>query len=102
MIQDYWRSAPGWIKNKYAITLAAFFIWLVFFDQNDLWNQYKLKRELRNLEQDKAYYQEQIELTRNDLENLLNDNEKLERYAREKYLMKKNNEEIFVIVKEDE
>lgn len=63
-------------------------------------NQYKLKSQLNNLNKEKSYYEEQIRTTNQELQNLLNDNEKLERFARERYLMKRNNEEIFVIVSE--
>lgn len=101
MIREWWHKLPDWAKNKYSITLLVFFTWLFFFDQNDLITQYKFKSELSKLHKQKEYYKEQIELTRKDLENLLNDNEKLERFAREKYLMKKNDEDIFVIVVED-
>ena len=74
---------------------------MAFFDQHNLVNQLKLKRELYQLEKDKRYYTEEIVTIREDLEELLSDNSKLEKYAREKYFMKKPNEEIFVFVEED-
>lgn len=74
---------------------------MLFFDQNDIITQVKLKSELYKINKEKNYYQEQILETQEDLENLLNDNNKLEKFAREKYLMKKDNEDIFVIVVED-
>ena len=101
MIKEWYNKLPDWAKNKYSITLLIFFTWLFFFDQNDLVTQYKFKSELSKLHKQKTYYKEQIEITRKDLENLLNDNEKLERFAREKYLMKKKDEDIFVIVVND-
>lgn len=101
MIKEWYSKLPDWAKNKYSITLLIFFTWLFFFDQNDLITQYKFKSELGKLRKQKTYYKKQIEVTRKDLENLLNDNEKLERFAREKYLMKKKDEDIFVIVIND-
>lgn len=63
---------------------------------------FKLKNELNTIRSEKEYFQEKITETRADLDNLLNDNEKLEKFAREKYLMKNDNEEIFVITVESE
>ncbi len=101
MIQKFWSKIPSFLKNKYAVTIGIFFVWMLFFDQNDIITQVKLKSELYKINKEKNYYQEQILETQEDLENLLNDNNKLEKFAREKYLMKKDNEDIFVIVVED-
>ena len=94
------NNTPSFIKNKYFITTLIFAIWMLVFDQNDFISQLKLQRELFNLEDDKTYFLNEIEKTRNDLDELMSDNEKLEKFAREKYLMRKPNEEVFVIVKE--
>jgi cell division protein FtsB len=69
-----------------------------FFDQNDFISLYQIKKELRELETNKTYYRHQIKETEKDLTDLLTNDDNLERYAREKYLMKKDNEDIFVIV----
>ena len=63
---------------------------------------YKLKSELKTISQEKEYFEDKIEETKGDLDNLLNDQGKLEKFAREKYLMKNANEDIFVIVVEDD
>jgi hypothetical protein len=97
MIKVYWEKVPVWIKNRYSITVIVFTIWMLFFDSNDAFMLYKLKNELGTIQSEKEYFQGQIEETKSDLDNLLNDNKKLEKFAREKYLMKNNNEEIFVI-----
>lgn len=91
---------PKWLKNKYAITLIAFVIWMLFFDPNDFFSQVELRSELTKLEQNKVYYQKEIEATNKSLQELLSNDEKLEKFAREKYYMKKENEEIFVFVEE--
>jgi cell division protein FtsB len=101
MLKQYWEKIPNWLKNRYAITSIAFVIWMLFFDSNDAFMLYKLRRELSQIRSEKEYYQERIEETRIDLENLLNDNQKLEKFAREKYLMKNPDEDIFVIVVKD-
>jgi len=102
MLKSWWNSVPDFLKNRYVITAFLFLLWMLFFDQNDIISQVKLKNQLHQLDKDKAYYLEQIDVTQSELENLLNDNEKLERFAREKYLMKKPNEDLFVIVYEED
>ena len=73
---------------------------MIFFDQYNVIYQLELRSELNELRDSKDWYKEQIDKTRADLDELLTDNKKLEKFAREKYLMKKPDEEIFVIVKE--
>ncbi|MFM9008448.1 MAG: FtsB family cell division protein [Bacteroidota bacterium] len=90
---------PAWLKNKYALTFIAFLIWMAFFDRNDFIVQYRYRSELKALEADKAYFTEQIAQNKRDMEDLMSDPEHLEKYAREKYLMKKDNEDIFLIEK---
>lgn len=102
MIKQYWDKIPDWGKNRYTLTIAALIIWMLFFDSHDVFMMYKLRQELNTINQEKEYFQNEIKTTRADLDNLLNDNDKIERYAREKYLMKNANEDIFVITTEEE
>lgn len=95
-MKKYWP----YIKNKYILTSIAVFVWLFFFDQNNFIRHYEFKQEINQLEEDKDFYEQEVVYTRDELEALLHDPVKLEKYAREKYLMKKENEEIFVFVKE--
>ncbi len=99
-IVAYWENLPKWLKNKYTYVTLGFIVYLFFFDQHNLISQYKLRAELYELQQSQQWYLEQIDQTRSDLDELLTNDEKLEKFAREKYLMKKDNEEIFVIVRE--
>lgn len=101
MIKKYWNSLPPLVKNKYVITTFGFVIWVAFFDQHNLINQIELRAELYQLDTDKEYYQSEIVRIREDLDELLSDNDKLEKFAREKYFMKRKNEEIFVFTEED-
>lgn len=91
-----------YILNKYFITGLAFVVWMVFFDQESFIDQFRLSRTLKNLESQKTYYQEEIEKTRGAINVLETDTAHLEKYAREKYFMKKDNEEVFVIIEEEE
>jgi len=81
---------------------AFFIIWITFFDSNDLYSQYRLVQKLDNINSDKAYYLEKIEEVKNDRKELLNDPHLLEKFAREKYLMKKPTEDLYVIVETEE
>jgi cell division protein FtsB len=79
---------------------VIFLGWLLFFDSNDLYNQYKLTKKRRDLEAQKVYYANKIVEVQKDREELFSNPELLEKFAREKYLMKKPTEDIYVIVKE--
>jgi len=88
---------PSWLKNKYFLSFAAFAAIMLFFDKNDIFTQSERVKELRDLRQSKAYYQTQIAAETKELEQLKSDPATLEKYAREKYMMKRDNEELFII-----
>lgn len=88
---------PAWLRNKYGLTLLIFTVWLAFFDHNDLLTQIERTSELRKLEKSKAYYTGQIEAIRTELAELDNDPASLEKAAREKFLMKRDSEDVFII-----
>lgn len=85
------------IRNKYLLTLIIFILWIAFFDTNNLVDRFGDINALKQLEKDKLYYQESIEQDRKRIEELKTDKENLEKFAREQYLMKKKNEDIFYI-----
>lgn len=88
-------------KNFYIITGILFLFWMLFLDSNDLYTQYKLRNQLNSLENEREFYQKKIEEVNREREQLLTDSEALERFAREKYLMKKDSEDLYVIVEEN-
>jgi len=92
---------PPIFKNYYFLIGVFFLFWIVFIDSNDLISQFKLSNKLDNLEDEKEYFQEKIEEVKKDREELMSDEELLEKFAREKYLMKKPTEDIFVVVEEE-
>ena len=81
---------------------AFFLIWLTFFDSNDLYSQYNLVQKVNTLNADKEYYVEKIEEVKEDREELLSNPDLLEKFAREKYLMKKQTEDLYVVVEAEE
>jgi cell division protein FtsB len=99
----YWeqsRNTPAGkaLRNKFVITALAFFVWLLLFDQNNLAERRKSTSEFNQLLQEKGYYVQKIEEDRNRINELKTNTENLEKFAREQYLMKKDNEDIFIIV----
>jgi cell division protein DivIC len=93
---------PGWLKNKYFIALAAFAVIMLFLDKNDIFSNMARNRELQELEQSKEYFTKQIASERKELEALKSNPATLERYAREKYLMKGDNEDLFLLPEKPE
>lgn len=96
-----WKKILPFIKNKFILTILIFLIWILFFDRNNLIDRVKELRHLNQLEKDKKYYIERIDKDSKRLEQLKTNNKNLEKFAREQYLMKKDNEDIFVVVEED-
>lgn len=88
------------LKNKYLITILSFLVWLVFFDKNDFFSQFEYRQKLHKLELDKKYYLDEIIKNHTDMVELMTNPENIEKFAREKYLMKKDNEDVFVIIDE--
>ncbi|WP_096428343.1 FtsB family cell division protein [Labilibaculum antarcticum] len=88
------------IRNKYVITFVGFYFWLFFFDQRSVWERMEHENKIESLEKEKAYFIEKIETDKNRIDELKTNRENLEKFAREQYLMKKDNEDIFIMIKE--
>lgn len=84
--------------NKYLLTGVGFAVWILFFDNRDfVTSHFREKGELQKLQESKKYYEQQIAATKQELEQLKSNPAVLEKYARERYLMKRDNEDLFVI-----
>lgn len=90
------------IKNKFFLATVAFVIWMMFFDRNDLFSQYEYRQQLGKLKQEQQFYKTETDKVNKDLDELTSDKAKLEKFAREKYLMKRPGEDLFVLVPEAE
>lgn len=91
-----WILVLPLLKNKYTLTFIVFLGWVFFFDQNNLMDQYKNLGYYHQLEKDKIYYTNKIK--EDSIQLLLRaDDENLERFAREQYRMKKDDEDIILI-----
>ena len=91
---------PGLLKNFYFLSGILFLIFMFFISDSNLIRQYRLTKKLRTLEHEKSYYTVKIKEVEKDRSELMSDEALLENFAREKYLMKKKNEDIYVIVEE--
>jgi cell division protein FtsB len=94
------KRAVDLLKNKFFLVAVLFVVWMLFFDKNDLYSQYEQRQQLSKLEQERDFYTKETAQVSKDLDELTSNPAKLEKFAREKYLMKKANEDVFVIVKE--
>lgn len=94
------KKLPPALRNFYIVTGLCFFIWMLFLDSNDLISRFKMSNKIRSLENEKEFYQEKIAEVEKDRKELMTNKELLEKFAREKYLMKKETEDIFIIQEE--
>jgi cell division protein FtsB len=102
MLKEYYDKLPSILKNKFVLVTLALLIWVAFFDSNNWIKQARLQSEIDDLEEQKEYYLKEIEKDSIALFDLTNNTETQEKFAREKYLMKKENEDIIVIINDDE
>ena len=93
------KQKKTWFKivsNKYLLISLLFAVWMVFLDNYSYMDQRQLNKQMKELQDNKKYYQDEI---RKDKENikLLKNQDQVEKYAREKYYMKRENEDIYII-----
>lgn len=84
------------------IASLIFLTYLMFIDQFNFRAQYKLMSELNHLEEEKDFYKSELRKDSTTYHSLFNNNENIEKFARERFMMKKPNEDIFLIVREEE
>ncbi|MAV65737.1 MAG: septum formation initiator [Bacteroidetes bacterium MED-G13] len=84
------------LKKTYVIIILFFVIWMTFFDTNSLLMHFELNQKIKKLKNQKIYYQNEIKKDRTSINEIESDSG-IEKYAREKLFMKKENEEIFLI-----
>ena len=84
------------IKSTSGIIIILFIVWMIFFDSNSILIHSELNNDIEELNEQKSYYENEIKKDNIELEMIQSDSG-LEKYAREKLFMKKENEEIFLI-----
>ncbi|MGI9138962.1 MAG: FtsB family cell division protein [Sediminibacterium sp.] len=90
------KKITPFIANRYFVVAVGFFIWMLFFDQRDFFQQRERTAELKKVEAAKKYYQEEIDKTKQQLKNLQNNPASVEKYARERYLLRREGEEVYL------
>ena len=84
------------VKNKYFIVTVVLISWLFYFDKNDVFTQFELVQKCNKLNAERDYYIAEIEKNKMEINELQHNSKSLETFAREKYLMKKDDEYVFV------
>ena len=102
LFKRYYEQIPAFLKNKYVLVGSIVFLWVAFFDSHNLVKQSKLKGEIENLEEKRNYYETEIQKDSIALHELTTNPKTQEKFAREKYFMKKDNEDVIVIIEENE
>jgi len=92
---------PKPFRNFYFLTAFFFLVWMIALDSNNFVTRYQLSSKLGTLENEREYYEEKIKEVEKDRDELFGDRESLEKFAREKYLMKKETEDIFIVEEKD-
>lgn len=100
-IKKKWQSVPAWIKSPYLLAALLFGSWMLLLDENNMVNQYRKWKQLHDLREKQNFYTENITKTQQELNELKNNPATQEKFAREHYYMKKDNEDVFVVVKTD-
>jgi len=89
------------LGNRYVIVLVFFVVWMSFLDTTSYIEHRVLNKELDELEDNKKYYQDEIKKDEENIKHLKNPDQ-IEKYAREKYYMKRDSEDIYIIEFEEE
>jgi cell division protein FtsB len=92
-------TLPAWIKNKYLLAGALFLSWMFFFSDKDILSVLEKRKKLNELINSEIRLSENINSAKLEQRQLQTDVETIEQYARERYLMKKENEDLFVVKK---
>ena len=91
------KNIRHYLLNKYTFVLLIFFLYLTFFDDHNLIKRHKTAQEIKKLEQEYQYYSDEIKSNKDKIYRLNHDTTYLEKFAREKYYMKKDHEDVFIL-----
>src|SRR4028119_1141121 len=97
-LSDLLARVPRFLRSFYFYTGLSFLVWMFVFDANDFVKQYDMYAKRQELKTEKQYYLDNIEVVKKERAELLSSPELLEKFAREKYIMKRPGEDVFVLV----
>ena len=92
----------SFLRNKYLLTLTCFIVWMLFFDRNDFFSQMERRHNLQEIEDNKAYFAQKITESKKFSKDIQTNAAAIEKFAREKYLMKRENEDLFLVKKAEQ
>ncbi len=101
MNKKFWHILWKVVGNKYFLGLVVFAVWIIFFDQNNLIDRNETRKRLNQLKQDTMFYRDKIREEKEKINQLQTSPANLEKFAREQYMMKAPDEDLFVILKKD-
>jgi cell division protein FtsB len=93
----YLNRIPSWLKNKYLIAGVFFVVWMLFFDPKDILTDIERRDKLDDLQKSELHLKQLISESHQELDLLKDNAQSIEKYAREKYMMKKDNEDLFIV-----
>jgi cell division protein DivIC len=85
--------------NRYFLAITAFTVWMIFFDSNSFKRQHKLNTRINEIKEMNSFYLSEIEKNNTAIEDLISNPEAIEKYGREKYLMKRDSEDIYIVAR---
>lgn len=91
---------PRLLRSRYFLIGFGFAIWIMFFDRNNIVAQFKVQRSMEELVEKKAYFETEIGKVKRDKRDLFSSEASIEKFARERYFMKRDNEDVFIIIEE--
>lgn len=91
---------PRLLRSRYFLIGLGFAMWVLFFDRNNIVAQFKVQRSMEELVEKKAYLEAEIGKVKRDKRDLFSSEASLEEFARERYYMKRDNEDVFIIIEE--
>lgn len=89
---------PSIFRNLFFLTGVTYVVWMLFLDDNNMISQYRLRNELKGMNEKMVYYQVEAQKAETEYNSLMNDPAYAIRFARKKYWMKKSNEDVFVVL----
>lgn len=98
---SFWKWFLPKLRNKFFLTALIFALWMLIFDSNNWIEMFATRQRIKSLEEEKEYYLKKIEEDRKKIKELRTSPLNLEKFAREQYLMKKPNEDIFIVDEND-
>ncbi|MEZ4827593.1 MAG: septum formation initiator family protein [Bacteroidia bacterium] len=100
-VKRIFSRVSGVVTSKYFLVFVFAAVWMIFFDRYNLISQYKMSHQIKMLEKDEQHYREAIEKIDYQADQLFSNMDELERYAREKYYMRRSGEDIYIITDQE-